>query len=171
MKRILIAGIGNIFYGDDAFGVEVVRQLAHRDWPEPVDVVDFGIRAYDLAYALSLDYAMVVLVDAVPGGKTPGTVCLIEPDLNHLETLEQAAVDAHSMNPVSVLRMAKSLGGAAEKLFLIGCEPAVLECENGEMSLSKPVQAALPRAVEMIESLVAEFLDQTQPTTAGLVPA
>lgn len=159
MKHILIAGIGNIFLGDDAFGVETVRQLAQRPLSEGVRVVDFGIRAYDLAYALTDSYDAAILVDAVPRGEPPGTVYLIKPEVS-ADSAEQAAVDAHSLNPVVVLQMARSLGNCVERLYLVGCEPAVLEDENGELGLSVPVQAAVLQAVAMIESLVQELLSE-----------
>ena len=85
MKRILVAGIGNIFFGDDAFGCEVAKELAQRPLPEGVRVIDFGIRSYDLAYAIMDDYDATILVDASPRGSPPGTVYLIEPDLNKLD--------------------------------------------------------------------------------------
>src|SRR5690348_5254171 len=99
-RRILIAGIGNIFMGDDAFGIETVRELLRHPLPEGVRAVDFGIRSYDLAYAMLEGYHATVLVDATSRGQEPGTVYLIEPDLNELSGLEADAVNAHSMNPV-----------------------------------------------------------------------
>ena len=170
MKRMLIAGIGNIFHGDDAFGVEVVWRLKQRTWLEDVDVVDFGIRAYDLAYALIEDYKVIVLIDAVPMHKSPGTVCLIEPDLDALDQLGCYAVDPHLMNPTSVLRLAQSLGSIDARLFLIGCEPSVLRSEDGDLGLSKPVQAAVPRAITLCQSLV-KLMKLKRKKEAGLVPA
>ena len=170
MKRMLIAGIGNIFHGDDAFGVEVVWRLKQRAWLEDVDVVDFGIRAYDLAYALIEDYKLVVLIDAVPMHKEPGTVCLIEPDLNQLEELGCYAVDPHLMNPASVLRLAQSLGGISARLFIVGCEPLVLRGEDGDLGLSKPVQAAVPRAIHLCQSLV-KLMRLRRKKEAGLIAA
>jgi hydrogenase maturation protease len=105
MKRILIAGVGNIFHGDDAFGVEVARALSARPLPEQVTVEDYGIRAYDLAFALTDNYDAVVLVDAMPRGKPPGTVSLLKPYVSQLGNLEDVAVDAHTLNPLSVLKM------------------------------------------------------------------
>jgi hydrogenase maturation protease len=151
--RILVAGIGNIFFGDDAFGVEVARELLRREWPGDVRVEDFGIRSYDLAYAIMDGYDVVILIDAAPRGGAPGTVSLIEPDTAGLEADE--VVNAHSMNPVRVLQMVRSLGGETQRLYLVGCEPAVLETE--ELGLSGPVQSAVPEAVELIESLVREL--------------
>jgi len=110
-RTILVAGIGNIFLGDDAFGVEVARRLSGRAVPEGVQVGDYGIRGYDLAYALADDPDCTILVDACPRGDAPGTVYLIEPSLDSLDDESQPLVfDAHTMNPVSVLRLARSMG-------------------------------------------------------------
>ena len=156
---ILIAGIGNIFLGDDAFGVEVVQRLASRKMPSRVKVTDFGIRGFDLAYALLDGADLTILVDACPRGGTPGTVYVIEPDLNSLNTPEgeQAAVDAHSMNPMNVIRMAKSMGGELKRILLVGCEPETLGPEEGQMGLSAPVAAAVDEAVKVVESIVEKI--------------
>lgn len=182
MRRILIAGIGNIFLGDDAFGVEVAAELSRRSLPPEALVVDFGIRSYDLAFALGDGYEAAILVDAAPRGEAPGTVSLIEPDLAHLARLESAAVDAHVMNPASVLRLAESLGGRPRRLYLVACEPADLGPEDGRLGLSDAARAAVPKAVLMIESLIAKLLRGEQPeecvnvsldnqTRTGLEPA
>jgi len=171
MKRILIAGIGNIFQGDDAFGVEVVHELNGRCPPPGVDVVDFGIRAYDLAYALTDSYDAIILVDAAPRGQAPGTLYLIEPDLQGLNKPEPTALDAHSLTPVTVLRIAQSLGALPGKLWLVGCEPGMLESENGDFGLSESVKAAVPQAIAMIESLLDTILHEHTNDNAGLVPA
>jgi hydrogenase maturation protease len=157
MKKILIAGIGNIFNGDDAFGCEVIQRLEPGAFPENVTVADYGIRSYDLAYALTDGYDAVILIDAAARGGDPGTVYLLELDARGLGELEQGAADAHSMSPVSVIQMAQSLGGVKGKLYLVGCEPAVLECDQGEMGLSPAVQRAVPEAIGMIASLVRDF--------------
>jgi hydrogenase maturation protease len=157
-KRILVAGIGNIFFGDDAFGCEVANQLAGRPLPEGVFVKDFGIRSYDLAYAIMENYDATILVDATPQGAAPGTLFLIEPDLKKLDELPEEAVNAHSMNPVRVLQLVRSLGGNAGWLRVVGCEPAVLESEDGVMGLSESVQAAVLPAIEMIEALIRELV-------------
>ena len=69
MARMLIAGIGNIFLGDDGFGVEVAKRLSSETLPGEVTVRDFGIRGLHLAYEM-LDggYGITVFVDAVPRG-------------------------------------------------------------------------------------------------------
>jgi hydrogenase maturation protease len=155
---ILIAGIGNIFLGDDAFGVEVAQRLASRKLPDRVKVVDFGIRGFDLAYALLDRFDVTILVDACPRGGAPGTLYVIEPDLNLIaqDAAEagQTTVDAHSMNPMNVIRMAKSMGGHLKRILLVGCEPLTLGPEEGAMGLSEPVAAMVEEAANRIESLV-----------------
>ncbi|MDQ3117696.1 MAG: hydrogenase maturation protease [Verrucomicrobiota bacterium] len=168
MKKILVAGIGNIFFGDDAFGCEVATQLARRPLPEGVRVTDFGIRSYDLAYAIMDDYDAVILVDATPQGAEPGTIYLIEPDIKKLDDLPEEAVNAHSMNPVRVLQLVRSLGGNARWLRVVGCEPAVLESEEGAMGLSEKVQAAVGPAIEMIEGLIQEISNGTEKAVAPI---
>lgn len=160
MKRILVAGVGNIFFGDDAFGCEVARRLAQRKLPENVRVTDFGIRSYDLAYAI-MENDATILIDATQRGGAPGTLYMIEPE-NALDEQPTEVVNAHSMNPVRVLQMVRSLGGQPGWLRVVGCEPAVIDVEEGAMSLSAPVQAAVEPALKMIETLIAEFLKPEQ---------
>jgi hydrogenase maturation protease len=167
-QRILIAGIGNIFLGDDAFGVEVARQLRERHFPSEVRVEDFGIRVYDLAYALVDGYDSAILVDAAPREQEPGTVFLIEPDWKTGAAAENEPVNGHSLNPVSVLQMAQSLGTLPRHVYLVGCEPHILESEDGHIGLSPKVQTAVPNALAVIESLLAELFQNHVP---GLVEA
>jgi hydrogenase maturation protease len=159
LPRILVAGIGNIFLGDDAFGVEVVRRLSSRELPPGVRVTDFGIRGYDLAYALLDGYDTTILVDACPRGEPAGTLYVIEPDLSDLGSSEeqQLAVEAHSMNPLNVLRLAASMG-PLKRVLLVGCEPATLGPDEGQMGLSEPIEAALEDAVRIVESLIEKIL-------------
>jgi hydrogenase maturation protease len=159
--RILVAGIGNIFFGDDAFGCEVARELSRRELPENVLVKDFGIQSYDLAYAIMDGYAATILVDAVSRGHEPGTLYLIEPDIDRLGDPSEIP-NGHSLNPASVLQMVRSMGGEPRGLCLVGCEPAVLETDEGEMGLSEKVQAAVPHAVEMIEKLIQDQLGKIE---------
>ena len=167
-KRILIACIGNIFLGDDAFGVEVAQRLQSRktkSYPPGVEVVDFGIRGMDLAYSLLDDYDMLILVDAVPRGGSPGTLYLIEPkqpgsSSEQGATAGKATPDAHSMDPVKVLAFARTLGARPIHTLLVGCEPTPLGDEYTEMQmgLSDPVQAAVDEAVKMIDSLIEKLV-------------
>jgi hydrogenase maturation protease len=160
--RILIAGIGNIFLGDDAFGSEVARRLALRELPSEVLVIDFGIRGFDLAYALMDGYEVTILVDATPRGEAPGTLYTIEPDLKELDEIDAQGtmVETHGMNPLKVLSMVKSMGGEFKRILLVGCEPAPLESEDGYMGLSAPVAAAVEEAVSLVSSLVTKILEE-----------
>ena len=163
--RILVAGIGNIFLGDDAFGVEVARRLAGRELPAGVKVTDFGIRGYDLAYALLEGYDTTIVVDACPRGGVPGTLYLIEPDRANLNSSDEQSspADAHTMNPLNVLRLATSMGDSLKRVLLLGCEPATLGPEEGQMGLSEPVQAAVDEAVKLLESMVSRIQSGDDP--------
>jgi hydrogenase maturation protease len=169
-RRILIACIGNLFLGDDGFGVEVAQRLMKRQYPEGVHVVDFGIRGMELAYTLLDDYDSLVLVDAVPRGGQPGTLYLIEPDLANMSSEQgveagRAALDAHSMDPVKVLAFASTLGARPIHTLLVGCEPTTFgdgrDYTEMQMGLSEPVLAAVDEAVKMIDALIEELLKAT----------
>ncbi|MBV9852790.1 MAG: hydrogenase maturation protease [Armatimonadetes bacterium] len=157
--RILIAGIGNIFLGDDGFGVEVARRLAGRALPEGVTVADFGIRGMDLAYALLDDYDALILIDAAPRGEPPGTLSLIE---HSWDGGGAAAIDTHSMDPVKVLRLARELGARPTRTFVVACEPAFLGGGGGfedvVVALSEPVRGAVAEAISMVESLLDKLV-------------
>jgi hydrogenase maturation protease len=160
--RILIGGIGNIFLGDDAFGVEVVRRLAARPLPEGVRLVDFGIRGLDLAYALLDGCEHAILVDAAPRGGAPGTIYVIEPELNGTDQPDPAGVliDMHRMDPARVLRLVAMLGGKLDHLIVVGCEPSPTDSEDMQSEMSPSVAAAVDQAVEMVESLVHRLLQE-----------
>ena len=162
---ILVAGIGNIFLGDDAFGVEVVRRLVDLQLPEGVRVADFGIRGFDLAYALQDGYETTILVDACPRGGVPGTLYVIEPDLKALYNsgTPQAVVEAHAMNPMNVVRMARAMNIEVKNVLLVGCEPETLGGEQGQMGLSAAVELAVEHAVKLVESIVNKILDGDRP--------
>lgn len=167
-KRVLIACIGNIFLGDDGFGVEVARRLMSRrtrQYPQGVEVVDFGIRGIELAYTLLDDYDTLILVDAVPRGGPPGTLYLLEPKLTDIGPEQgveagRVALDAHSMDPVKVLAFARTLGAQPIYTLLVGCEPTPMGDDYTEMQmgLSEPVHAAVNEAVKMIDSLVEKLI-------------
>jgi hydrogenase maturation protease len=156
---ILIACIGNIFLGDDGFGCEVAKVLQTRLWPENVRLFDYGIRGYDLAYALVDGWDATIFVDAVPNREMPGTLYVIEPDTREFERIEAspAMLDAHTMNPMHVLRMARSMGANFGKLLIVGCEPETLGGDEGSMELSAAVRAAVPQAAALVESLVEKL--------------
>jgi hydrogenase maturation protease len=160
--RVLVAGIGNIFLGDDGFGVEVARRLAEHELPPGAEVRDFGIRGMDLAYALGDDLDAAVFVDAAPRGEAPGTLFVIEPEIDE-DTL---SLDTHGMDPVKVLRLARELGPVPEVLRVVGCEP--LTRMGGDTSeelvgeLSDPIRAAVEPAVAMVESLLDELIESVE---------
>ena len=155
--RLLVAGVGNVFFGDDGFGVEVVRRLAGRGLPDGAEVRDFGIRGFDLALALSSGWDAAVLVDASRRGGAPGTVYLMEVEVDG--TGGAAELDVHGMVPAQVLRAVRSLGGSLGKVWVVACEPEDFgDPEEGRMGLSRRVEAAVPEAVRMIESLIEGVL-------------
>lgn len=167
-RRILIAGIGNIFLGDDGFGVEVVKRLVSRSYPQEVQISDLGIRGVELAYTLLDGYETLILVDATPRGGKPGTLYLIEPDLSASTPQQGAeagrvALDAHSMDSVKVLAFARTLGANPRQVLLVGCEPSPFEAEEAysemHMGLSTPVLAAVDEAVKMLEALIEKLLN------------
>jgi hydrogenase maturation protease len=165
--RILIAGVGNIFLGDDAFGSEVAREMMRLDLPEDVAIADFGIRSYDLAFALVDRVETAILVDAVRRGEPPGTIYLIQPAVDGQQKAGEGIADAHDLDVVSVLQMARSLGGDMAEIYLIGCEPATLESEDGQLGLSEAVGAAVPKAIEMIQTLLRSLLSEKQSVQAN----
>lgn len=157
LRRVLVAGIGNVFYGDDGFGVAVARTLASRAIPEGVEVVDFGVRGLDLAYALGAGYHAAILIDAVPGAGEPGTLGVIEPDQGEGEEM---ALEWHQMNPLSVMKLARSLGDLPSRLFIVGCHPLNCRADSEDpfsMELSAPVAAAVERAADIVVELACRL--------------
>jgi hydrogenase maturation protease len=159
--RVLVAGVGNVFLGDDGFGVSVVQRLRDVPLPDTVDVADYGVRGVHLAYDL-LDgrHASLVLVDALPLGEPAGTLAVLEVDLDDpgwtlrpADALEAPAADGHGMDPESVLRLLRSLGGGLDRVVVVGCEPGLLE---ERMGLSAPVEAALDEAVRLVERVARD---------------
>jgi hydrogenase maturation protease len=159
--KILVAGIGNIFLGDDGFGVEVAQRLAKRSLPDGVKVVDFGIRGLDLVYALLEDFEAVIFVDIAAHGEAPGTLYLIEPEI---EADAEVTLEAHGMEPAKVLALAQSMGAPPRRTLLVACEPAQLlpggNYEDVLVELSTPVRAAIAEAIAMVEALIAQFSDE-----------
>jgi len=191
--RMLIAGVGNIFLGDDGFGPEVARRLATTDLPGWVRVADYGISGMHLAYDLADGYDCAVLIDAAPRGDKPGTVTLFAPTPPPRPTLAPTPTptpcpmpdvaqerrrdagpaagtlgasrlfDAHGMQPDVVLGVLDMLGAARPARIL------VVGCEPAStdygMQLSEPVAAAVDEAVRVVLDLVAEAHGQDPETT------
>jgi hydrogenase maturation protease len=156
--RVLVAGIGNVFLGDDGFGPEVARRLAAVPLPDDVAVLDVGIRALHLAFALLDAPRLLVLVDAVSRGEPPGTLFLIEPRPSQHPT--DSVPDAHGMTLDTVLAAVRNLGGELPPTRLVGCEPAFV---GERMGLSPAVEEALPRAVEMVRRAITEEPNHESP--------
>ncbi|MEU3186123.1 hydrogenase maturation protease [Streptomyces sp. NPDC006923] len=166
--RTLIAGIGNIFLGDDGFGVEAVRLLTGRPLPSGVDLMDAGIRGVHLAYRLLDGYRRLVLVDTVDRGVPPGTICLIDVDPVQRGPASTARLDGHGMDPAAMLCLVRELhaqagGTLPEQVLVVGCQP--LTAEEG-IGLSEPVAAAVGPAVDLVLDLVRRP-PGTLPTDGG----
>jgi hydrogenase maturation protease len=159
-----VAGIGNIFLGDDAFGVAVARRLASRTLPAGVTLRDFGIRGLDLAYAMQDEYDAVVLIDALPRGGEPGTLYVLEPELDSSQGI---VPDAHGMDPVKVLHLARSLGRVPPRTLVVGCEPGPLESAEPSadtlVQLSPAVASAIEEAVRLVEAVMSELIALSGP--------
>ncbi|MEI5522821.1 hydrogenase maturation protease [Streptomyces brasiliscabiei] len=155
--RTLVAGIGNVFLGDDGFGVETARLLAERELPAHTEVVDIGVRGVHLAYQLLDGYDTLVLVDATARGGAPGTLYVIEHDAGGASPSPAApALDGHRMTPDTVLALLGTLcagtgGEPPRRVLVVGCEPASVDERIG---LSLPVSEAVPEAVRLIEELL-----------------
>jgi len=149
--RILVAGIGNIFLGDDGFGVEVARRLLLGGQDPEVKVADFGIRGVHLAYELLHGYELLVLIDTVAGDDPPGTVSLIEVPTS-ASAAAPVAMDAHGMDPAAVLSMLSDLGGRVGRVLVVGCRPASIDEGIG---LSEAVAAAIPAAIGIVLEVMA----------------
>ncbi|MGO9141374.1 MAG: hydrogenase maturation protease [Streptosporangiaceae bacterium] len=164
--RLLMAGVGNIFLGDDGFGVEVASRLAGAELPDWVRVADYGIRGMHLAYDLASGYDSAILIDATPRGGEPGTIYVIEPERPPAAAAGATAqagdgpaevggsllFNAHGMQPDVVLRVLDMLGAEAGPLLVVGCEPASVDYGIG---LSEPVEAAVDEAIRVVLDLVA----------------
>jgi hydrogenase maturation protease len=161
MNQILVAGIGNIFMADDAFGVEVAQRLAKRSLADGVKVVDFGIRGIDLTYALLDGYDAVILIDTAEFSAPPGTVRIIVPELQPCEppAPESLLVEPHDLDPAKVLRLAAALGDSCRCVLLVACQPATFGHGDADsMRLSPAVATAVDEAIALIETLVFEML-------------
>ena len=156
MTTVLIGGIGNVFFGDDGFGVEVAARLPKRALPEGTRIRDFGIRGIDLVYALQ-DCDVAILVDTVTRGSPPGTLYVIEADQPAASPGASALTVAHELDPFKAVGLARSLGSSAS-VFVVGCEPESFGIENGgpgRMGLSACVASAVDRAADIVEELAA----------------
>ncbi|MFG2827257.1 hydrogenase maturation protease [Streptomyces sp. NPDC048434] len=166
--KTLIAGVGNIFLGDDGFGVEVVRRLGEHRLPDGAEVVDIGVRGVHLAYQMLDGYHTVLLVDASARGGEPGTVYLLDATTPAGDRPQDTALDGHHMTPDTVLALLDTLSAGTnsrrpERVLVVGCEPA--DVAEG-IGLSEPVDAAVDEAVGLILRLVGA----AEPTVSAAGP-
>jgi hydrogenase maturation protease len=179
MSGVLVAGIGNVFLGDDAFGCHVIQRLLEEGVPDAARVEDFGIRGFDLANALASGVDAAILVDAAPRGDAPGTISVIEPtdDADPADPGRllppPAVVDGHGLDPLRVLRLADALGGRPRRLVVVAVEPAriwldVEDADAGLTGLSEPVAGAVGPAAALVRRLIGELTSDRPPrsTTA-----
>jgi len=151
--RTLVAGVGNVFLGDDGFGVEVARLLAQRPPQEGVEIADFGIRGVHLVYELLDGCDLFVLIDAAPLGHAPGTVTVLEVEPNDAGP-GAPVMDGHGLSPDDLFAMLATMGGRPGRSLLVACEPADV---SAGMALSEPVRAALPHAVRAVEEILSQI--------------
>lgn len=161
-ERVLIAGVGNVFLGDDGFGVEVARRLAAEPLPEGAAVADYGIRGLHLAYRLLEPLDLLLVADALPRGNPAGTLCVVEPDL--AEEPGEATADAHGMNLPAVFAAVRAMGGSLPRVRIVGCEPADVD---ERMGLSPAVAGAVEPAVSLLRELLERELTTTHAVEEG----
>ena len=156
-RNILVAAVGNLWLRDDGFGGAVAKRLRERELPPGVQVADFGTGGLDLAYEVMRGYDALVLVDVSRQGGEPGTLYVMEADPESVETgIEEGdLIDPHAMDPQTVLRFVKSVNGWPGKVIVVACEPA--EVEEVGIGLSPSVEAAVERAVGLVEDTVEEL--------------
>ena len=164
-KRVMIAGVGNMFMKDDGFGGAVIKKMLHKKFPEGVEIKDFGTGGLKLAYDLMRGYDGLILLDASSRGEKPGTLYVIEPDQNDINpNLEEGGpIDPHGADPATVLRFVKSIGSWPGKVIIVACEPEVVD--DFDIGLSEPVNAAIEKAVEMVEEIVQDIYAEQNKST------
>jgi hydrogenase maturation protease len=172
-KQILVAGVGNAWLQDDAFGGECARRLEARGVPDGVTVMDFGTGGLDLAYEVMRGYDALVLLDASRQGEAPGTLYVLEPDMEELaQPIEDGdVINPHGMDPQTMLRFVGAIGGFSGRVIVIGCEPG--EVDDVGLGLTPAVAGAVDRAVELVVETLAELRsDAAYPAgDTGLRPA
>ena len=161
-KRVMIAGVGNMFMKDDGFGGAVIKRILNKKFPDGVEVKDFGTGGLKLAYDLMKGYDGLILLDASTRGEPPGTLYVIEPNEGDINPdLEQGGpIDPHGADPATVLRFVKSIGSWPAKVLIVACEPETVD--DFEIGLSNPVNAAIDKAVEMVEDIVKEIYSEAK---------
>jgi hydrogenase maturation protease len=161
-RRTLVAGVGNVLLRDDGFGVEVVQRLRSMSMPEGVTVIEFGIRGMHLALELLEGYERVVVVDALAHGDAPGTIRLLEADVDSLDDI--GTPDGHNMQPVEILAFLRSLGVTPPPITVVGCAP---ECVEEGLGLSDVVAASVDDAIRAVLELIDDGGANRVPGNSG----
>jgi hydrogenase maturation protease len=168
VKRVLVAGVGNIFLGDDAFGVEVAQRLRQKPTLAGITVRDFGTRGLDLAYTLADGFDAFVLVDTMARGYAPGTLSVLEPDFESSEPTAELLGPAHGVDPCRVLALVRALGGSLKIARLVSCEPLAFGSEDEPMlELSVPVKEAVEQALPIVEAIALELSGEATTRSDG----
>jgi hydrogenase maturation protease len=156
-KQILIAGVGNAWLQDDGFGAEVARRLAEVELPSGVSVMDVGTSGLDLAYEVMRGYSALIIVDVSRQGGEPGTLYVIDVEPDDVpDTIEDGeTIDPHSMDPMTMLRFVRVIGGWPGRVQVIACEPAVVD--DVGVGLTEVVEASVARAMELVLETVEEL--------------
>jgi hydrogenase maturation protease len=167
----LVAGIGNIFLGDDGFGSVVAQTMLKLQYPPAVRVVDFGIRGFDLAFALLEDYELVILVDAYPHSGAPGSLQVLELPLKTEGCSPRTMPETHAVAPIRALELARQFGIHSRKIVLVGCQPETIHPNaDGEFVLSPAVASSVQPAIRLVDSLLAPLFPEIFPTTNDSLP-
>ncbi len=161
-KRIMVAGVGNMFMKDDGFGGAVIKRMLDKKFPEGVEVKDFGTGGLKLAYDLMRGYDALILLDASSRGEKPGTLYVIEPNEDDINAdLEQGGpIDPHGADPATVLRFVKSIGSWPATVRIVACEPETVE--DFDIGLSESVSASIDKAVELVDEIIKEIYADTK---------
>ncbi|GAC1565475.1 MAG: hypothetical protein NVS3B14_03310 [Ktedonobacteraceae bacterium] len=174
VRRVLVAGVGNVLHGDDGYGVAVAQRLAQRsDLPPAVKVVEVGIGGISLVQELFDGYDVLMIVDAVDRDGTPGAIFLLEPQVPDLaqwphEQRQDFLVNMHMTTPSRALILARALGVLPPSVYMLGCQPTT--CDELVIGLSPPVERAVELSVERLigelRHLTGASLVSTEPGTA-----
>ncbi|CAN5597416.1 hypothetical protein BH20ACT15_BH20ACT15_11670 [soil metagenome] len=166
-KQILVAGVGNAWLGDDGFGGAVTEGLEKRELPAGVKVMDFGSGGLDLAYEVMRGYHALVLIDVSEQGGEPGTLYVIEPDPDEIETgiSDGEVLNPHGMDPATVLRFVKAVHGWPGKVVVVACEPG--DVEEMAMELTPEVRAVVEKAIDLVLEQVAALQSDDAYKAAG----
>lgn len=158
-RRVLVAGVGDPFRGDEGFGSEVARRLDRRPLPPGVEVLDFTARGLDVVFALQQGYQAALLIDTARRGEKPGTLTVIEPDA---DSGDDVPLDPAALDPVGLVRFARLFGRVPAQVLVVVCEPHTVPPVPRDPRtlprLTPPVAEAADHAVPLVESLIADLL-------------